>query len=172
MIIRVAEVGDVDAIAALHADSWRRYYRGAYADAYLDGDLDAERRAVWRARFADRTGTVTLVAEDAQGLIGFVHVNLDDDPHWGSLVDNLHVTSGRRHGGVGTALHTAAVAAVVEQAAGAHLYLWVLEQNVAAQRFYRSRGGIHAGTVPVGGDPRRLSRSPNKHRMVWRQLLR
>ena len=72
-------------------------------------------------------------------------------------------------GGADTAV-PAAVAAVVEQAAGAHLYLWVLEQNVAAQRFYRSRGGTHAGTVPVGGDPRRLNGSPNKHRIVWRDL--
>ncbi|MEV4514807.1 GNAT family N-acetyltransferase [Dactylosporangium sp. NPDC049525] len=170
MIVRVAEDGDVDAIAALHADSWRRHYRGAYADAYLDGDLDVERRAVWRARFQDRTGTVTIVAEDEQGLIGFVHVVLDDDGHWGSLVDNLHVTSGRRHGGVGTALHTAAVGAVLRQATSPHLYLWVLEQNTAAQRFYRSRGGVHAGTVPVGGDPRRLHGSPNKFRMVWRPV--
>jgi hypothetical protein len=28
----------------LHADSWRRHYRGAYADAFLDGDVLADRR--------------------------------------------------------------------------------------------------------------------------------
>ncbi|MBV9411286.1 MAG: GNAT family N-acetyltransferase, partial [Acidimicrobiia bacterium] len=36
---RVATIDDVEAIAALHADSWRRNYRGAYLDSYLDGDV-------------------------------------------------------------------------------------------------------------------------------------
>jgi ribosomal protein S18 acetylase RimI-like enzyme len=172
MIIRPAVAGDVDAIAALHADSWRRHYRGAYADAYLDGelygDLGLERRVVWRARFADRAGTATIVAVDDAGLVGFVHVVLDADERWGSLVDNLHVSNERRHGGVGTALHAAAVDAVLAGAAGRDLHLWVLEQNAAAQRFYRARGGVHAETVPVGGDAGRLNGAPNKFRMVWR----
>ncbi|GAB3839890.1 GNAT family N-acetyltransferase [Dactylosporangium cerinum] len=170
MIIRVAGDGDVDAIAALHADSWRRHYRGAYADAYLDGDLEHDRRTVWRARFADRSATATLVAEDQKAVVGFVHVVLDDDERWGSLVDNLHVTSGRRHAGIGTALHAAAVDAVVERARDQRLYLWVLEQNAAAQRFYRSRGGVYVETVRVGGDPARLAGAPNKWRMVWDRL--
>jgi hypothetical protein len=35
---------DADSIAALHADSWRRHYRGAYLDSYLDGDAVSERQ--------------------------------------------------------------------------------------------------------------------------------
>jgi ribosomal protein S18 acetylase RimI-like enzyme len=180
VIIRAAGDGDVEAIAALHADSWRRHYRGAYADAYLDGDLERDRRTVWRGRFADRSSTATFVAEDdtsedgtsgdGNGVVGFVHVVLDDDERWGSLVDNLHVTSGRRHAGIGTALHAAAVDAVLARAAQPRLYLWVLEQNVAAQRFYRSRGGVYVETVRVGGDPARLAGAPNKWRMVWERL--
>ncbi|GIF48581.1 hypothetical protein Afe04nite_31200 [Asanoa ferruginea] len=51
-------------MAALHAASWRRYYRGAYADAYLDGDIDADRLAVWTARLAATDPRrVTIVAE-------------------------------------------------------------------------------------------------------------
>ncbi len=170
MIIRRAGAGDADAIAALHADSWRRHYRGAYADAYLDGDLDGDRRAVWRSRFADPTGTATFVAEDGGALAGFVHVVLDDDERWGSLVDNLHVVTGRRHGGVGTALHGHAVDAVLAGAQRPRLFLWVLEQNTAAQRFYRSRGGVHVETVAVGGAPHRLNGTPMKQRMVWDRL--
>jgi len=36
---RPARASDSEAIAALHADSWRRHYRGAYSDAFLDGDV-------------------------------------------------------------------------------------------------------------------------------------
>jgi hypothetical protein len=45
---------DAEAIAAIHADSWRRRYRGAFQDAYLDGDILAERVAVWHKRLAER----------------------------------------------------------------------------------------------------------------------
>jgi GNAT superfamily N-acetyltransferase len=33
---RAAGPGDAQAVAGLHADSWRRHYRGAYADSFLD----------------------------------------------------------------------------------------------------------------------------------------
>ena len=33
---RKASASDARAVAALHADSWRRHYRGAYSDAFLD----------------------------------------------------------------------------------------------------------------------------------------
>jgi hypothetical protein len=36
---RAAGQDDAHAIAELHADSWRRHYRGAYSDAFLDGDV-------------------------------------------------------------------------------------------------------------------------------------
>jgi GNAT superfamily N-acetyltransferase len=48
----VAGSDDAETVAMLHADSWRRFYRGAYADSFLDGDLVADRRAVWSARLA------------------------------------------------------------------------------------------------------------------------
>lgn len=41
---------DADSFAALHADSWRRHYRGAYFDSYLDGDIVTNRQEVWRSR--------------------------------------------------------------------------------------------------------------------------
>jgi len=48
--IRLSQAADARDIAKLHADSWRRHYRGAYSDRYLDGDLDADRLAVWTER--------------------------------------------------------------------------------------------------------------------------
>lgn len=37
---------DAQAVARLHADSWRRYYRGAYSDAFLEGDVVQDRLSV------------------------------------------------------------------------------------------------------------------------------
>ena len=41
--IRPAAAGDVEAIAARHAESWRSSYRGTFSDPYLDGEVPAER---------------------------------------------------------------------------------------------------------------------------------
>jgi hypothetical protein len=35
MQLRTATSADAVAVAALHADSWRRHYRGVYRDEYL-----------------------------------------------------------------------------------------------------------------------------------------
>ncbi|MEE6259258.1 GNAT family N-acetyltransferase [Plantactinospora sonchi] len=167
---RAAGPDDAARIAGLHADSWRRHYRGAYADSYLDGDVEAERRVVWSGRLAASGGTGTLLAEQGERLVGFVHVVFDDDPRWGSLVDNLHVVPDRHRTGVGTRLLARAARAVTEQATGTGLYLWVLAQNAAAQAFYAARGATHVETAtvgPPGGDPTRLNGTPRKLRMVW-----
>ncbi|MCQ4214603.1 GNAT family N-acetyltransferase [Streptomyces longispororuber] len=169
--LRPAGPADAEAVALLHADSWRRHYRGAYVDAFLDGDVVADRRAVWTARLgAEPAHGVTVLAEDAAGLVGFVHVVLDHDGRWGSLVDNLHVTNDRRRGGTGTVLLGRAAAAVAERAAGPALYLWVQEQNEAARRFYRAMGGTVVETAPIeppGGVPQWLNGAPRKLRVAW-----
>jgi ribosomal protein S18 acetylase RimI-like enzyme len=169
--LRAADPSDAEGVASLHADSWRRHYRGAYADSYLDGDVVADRLAVWSSRLAAPANSVTLIAEDGTRLVGFVHVVLDDDPRWGSLIDNLHVTHDRQRGGVGTALVRGAFAAVVTQATSIpSVYLWVLEQNTAAQRFYRAMGGTFVEKASVsgpGGVPDRLNGSPSKLRFAW-----
>jgi GNAT superfamily N-acetyltransferase len=168
---RVAGFSDAEDIAALHADSWRRHYRGAYSDGFLDGDVAADRLAVWadRLRTLD-PGCSTIVAEDDGGLVGFAHSVFDDDPRWGALLDNLHVTYGHQRGGVGSRLLALTAQAVTERTDRTGLYLWVLEQNVHAQAFYRARGGRCVGrrqVSPPGGLPGRLNGSPTALRYAW-----
>lgn len=169
--MRPATPGDAERIAQLHADSWRRHYRGAYSDAFLDGDVEADRRTVWSSRLqAPEPSAATIVAERAGVLVGFVHVVFDDDPAWGSLVDNIHVHAGSHRRGIGTGLLAAAAGAVTARPGEGGLYLWVLEQNAAAQAFYAARGGRcaeRATVTPPGGVAARLHGTPLKLRYVW-----
>jgi GNAT superfamily N-acetyltransferase len=168
---RAAAAADADSVAVLHADSWRRHYRGAYADAFLDGDVLADRRATWSRRLAMREpDRVTILAEVDAEIAGFVHLVLDDDERCGSLVDNLHVTHARRRHGIGSALIVHAARAVVDRGTTVSMYLWVLEQNAAAQSFYAAHGGRAAERAFVespGGVPGRLHGRPAKLRYVW-----
>ncbi|TDD57379.1 N-acetyltransferase [Kribbella antibiotica] len=167
---RVARPDDAQQIALLHADSWRLHYRGAFADAFLDGDIEPERHATWAERLAVPAHTETILAEEDDQLVGFVHVMLDADPQWGSFVDNLHVRNARRGSGIGGQLLRQAASAVQRRAASNAMYLWVLEQNIAAQGFYRAKGGEAVGTghaAPPGGDPSRLNGRPVTLRIAW-----
>ncbi|WP_007508999.1 GNAT family N-acetyltransferase [Pseudofrankia saprophytica] len=172
---RRAGADDAEQIAALHADSWRRHYRGAYADSFLDGDVAADRRAVWSTRLGVPANNETILAEHDARVVGFIHVEFDDDPRWGSLVDNLHVTHDLRRTGIGTRLLHRAARAVAGHGANNAMYLWVLQQNTAALRFYQALGATDEGTAPVsppGGDPARLQGAPRKLRMAWADVAR
>ena len=167
---RLAGPADAEAVANLHADSWRRHYRGAYSDAFLDGDVVADRLAVWtdRLRVHDPR-RCTILAEDGN-LVGFANTVFDDDPSWGALLDNLHVADGHKRRGIGSHLLALTAEALMERPERTGLYLWVLEQNVDAQAFYRARGGSCMGREPAsppGGIASRLSGSPMKLRYAW-----
>ncbi len=166
---RLAVVSDAEAVAVLHADSWRRHYRGAYSDAFLDGEVEADRLAVWTARLGqpDRP-TQTIVAEKGGRVVAFAHTVFEADPRWGALLDNLHVRHGEKRRGIGSRLMMLAARAVVIRGTG--LYLWVLEQNLDARAFYEARGGRCVERVPVpspGGQASRLTGSPVGLRYAW-----
>jgi ribosomal protein S18 acetylase RimI-like enzyme len=154
-VLRDATARDAEVIAALHADSWRRNYRGAFPDAYLDSEVFADRRAVWTERLREpRAGAFTIVAELDGRVVGFAHTILDADEELGALVDNLHVTHDRKREGIGARLMADSARRVTERRPGSGLYLEVLEQNAAAQAFYEARGGTRVGPsqeVPVEG---------------------
>jgi GNAT superfamily N-acetyltransferase len=167
---RVAGAADATAIAALHADSWRRHYRGVYSDGFLDGDIGSDRLAVWSARLAVATSETayTAVAEDDDGLVGFTHVVFDADPRWGALLDNLHVRYANKRRGVGSELMARSGRAARDR--GTALYLWVLEANQNARAFYEACGGTcveRTAVDPPGGIPGRLTGTHHKLRMAW-----
>jgi ribosomal protein S18 acetylase RimI-like enzyme len=151
---RAATAQDVEAIAALHADSWRRHYRGAYLDTYLDGEVVADRLAVWTDRLTEPSSDrYTIAAEQDGTLVGFAHTMLDNDPTWGALVENLHVTHGLKRHGIGTRLMAESARTLISRGTSSGMYLWVLEQNKAAQAFYGARGGMCVGREMRGPFP-------------------
>jgi GNAT superfamily N-acetyltransferase len=166
---RVAGGHDAAAIAALHADSWRRHYRGALPDAFLDHEVFEDRQTVWAGRLRETDGkTHTVLAEQHGEVVGFAHTVFDADPTWGSLLDNLHVTHATQRRGVGSHLLKLTAAGVTER--GTPLYLWVLQQNVNAQAFYQAHGAVCVERASVRGPgegPTRLNASPAALRYAW-----
>ncbi len=132
---------DAEAIAQLHAESWRTNYRGILPDTYLDGEVFQERQAFWRdALRAPRAGQLVMVATLEAALTGFVSIVRGGEPGIGAVIENLHVGPQFCGGGLGKRM----LAAAVERLATAGVTsacLWVYDGNEAAIRFYRRLGG-------------------------------
>jgi GNAT superfamily N-acetyltransferase len=155
MRFREATRLDATAIAALHAESWRAHYRGAYRDEYLDGEVVEDRLRVWKERLSRPVlNQFVVLAFEGDDLIGFACVYGRHDETWGSLLDNIHVRPEHQRLGVGTGLMAEVAAWCRANYADCGLYLWVLEQNRRAQRFYQRLGASdHGGEIsePPGG---------------------
>jgi ribosomal protein S18 acetylase RimI-like enzyme len=173
---RTAHASDAQAIAGLHADSWRRHYRGAYSDAFLDDGAAGFLGEMWAGRFAAPDPRArTILAERDGTVVGLAHTILGSHPVWGALLDNLHVSYGLKRQGIGTDLLTLTARAVLDAEPSSGLYLWVLEQNAAARAFYEALSGScvdrrQAGAP--GGDATRLNGQPVGLRMAWRDPSR
>jgi GNAT superfamily N-acetyltransferase len=156
MIFRDAIADDAVAIAGLHAESWRSAYRGIFSDDFLDHHVHEERRNLWQARFSARASQpfFVLVAENEGGMAGFACVFPEKDPIWGSYVDNLHVAPQLTGKGIGRGLLSEVVRRLDRNGSRGGLYLWVVERNHRARRFYERAGGRIVGsevhTMPDG----------------------
>jgi ribosomal protein S18 acetylase RimI-like enzyme len=149
MVIRDAVKSDVIAIAHLHAESWRSAYRGILADDFLENRAHGDRLAVWQERFSAKAQKLmfVIVANTGRQLAGFACVFPDEDAVFGSFLDNLHVAPQLTGQGIGRRLLSETAARLLTSGSSAGLYLWVLEQNYRARRFYEKAGGVLAGSV-------------------------
>lgn len=165
--LRPMRTDDAEAVATLHAMSWRSAYRGMLTDDFLDNHVAADRHALWRDRLLGPAAAPAfgVVAEDDAGqLIGFAYVLLQHDPVWGTLIDNLHVHPDHKGGGIGRRL----LQAVARELGPAHTqpaFLWVLDANEPAKRFYARMGAEFAERSM---SPEFGGRSLPEWRCVWR----
>lgn len=164
-VVRPAGIADAEAIAALHAASWRAAYRTIVPARRLDAALDRDRRRHWRATLARRRPRdVVLLAEAAGRVLGFVAV-------WhgagGAFVDNLHIQPELRGKRIGERL-LRDVARVQRSRGARRMFLWAFVANRSAIRFYCRLGGATRGRSFTKSH---LCRAPCA-RLVWYRLDR
>lgn len=155
MIIRDALETDAQRIAAVHAANWRFFYRGALRDEFLDGDIVSERSAFWvKQLHSPRPDQHVIVAEKEDKIVGFACAYTNFDEQWGSLLDSLHVSQFMQRQGIGAKLLAAVAQYCKSDTAPGGLFLWVVQSNLQAQRFYLALGAVNAGAdswAPPGG---------------------
>jgi len=146
---RAAAHNDAPGIAALHAENWRRAYRGNFRDEYLDGDIVSERQSVWNERLGHPAANqYVCVAVHGSRIAGFICAFGCHDREWGSFIDNLHVDTHTQRRGVGSALMRQAGGWLSSRFPNERVYLLVWEFN-PARALYERLGGRDTGIVDV-----------------------
>lgn len=146
LIIRVASPDDVDQVADLHTASRYATYHHMLPPGTLEAIDPVLHRVELRERFAREATTHRLtVAESGSAIVGFSYVGPGDEPTVPEL-HKIHVVPHVKGSGVGKALMVAALRYFADS--GAHrAYLWVIEGNDRAIRFYEKGGWVREGTV-------------------------
>jgi ribosomal protein S18 acetylase RimI-like enzyme len=132
---------DANAIARIHVASWQAAYRGVMPDELLDS-LSVERReAGWRSALERGEPAIVVATDDAAAMIGWIACGRCRDADatassgeiWAIYVDPAHWSRG-----VGRALWNAARPSLDAQFD--KVFVWVLQRNERARRFYTAAG--------------------------------
>lgn len=106
-----------------------------------------------------------LIAEQEGNAIGFIAVLDRAEAGIDAFIDNLHVRPDLKGRGIGKKLMKAVAEKLIETNRSS-VYLWVLNGNAAAEKFYLSRGAHIADTTTAKFGDAEVSQT----RFVWSDL--
>ena len=145
MRVRIASREDADIVGKVHSDAWKSAYRGIFSDEYIDSDTNIKRRNEFLESIQDDTCTYFLLEESDQpaGIVKTREVNS------GLEIESIYILSEFRGKGLGRQFID------FIKASRSGIFLWVLEANTNARRFYEKNGFTPTGetrTITRGVD--------------------
>lgn len=148
MKIRTAAETDSLALGKIYSESWKVGYKGIIPQSYLDA-LTAENRAPKKVHNY-------IVAEADGKIVGLINVGLARDFSVSREIGELRAiyVLPRFWGSGAAAKLFAAGAERLKNEGYAGFYLWVLEENHRARKFYEKMGcrlGAETKTADIGG---------------------
>lgn len=156
MIIRKADLNDIDGITQVHIESWKTTYKGIVSESYLSNLSFENRKKNWSDIFSNlKQHESVFIAEDTNGtIIGFAmsgrNRNHEFD-HAGEIYA-IYILSEYQGQGIGRLLFQEAVGSLMEQGYES-MMLWVLADNPSLG-FYQRLGGTVIGreNIKIGED--------------------
>lgn len=157
--VRLARLGDVEAIGRVHTAAWQAGYRGQMPDEFLDSLDPVEAASRWQETLSrtDGSGTVrsadgdhtVLVIEDETGeLVGVASVGAERQGGQGGELWMINLAPKAWGKGLGREL-LAAATETLRSLGHDEAILWVLDTNTRAQHFYESAGWVADGAVKL-----------------------
>lgn len=151
--LRKAELKNAAALGHIQVTSWRSAFRNIASDDFLDHTVSEENQAEdWKEILAEKE-SVVFIAELENTPVGYAWARHEDDESvgWDAELISLHILPEYKRQGIGRQLFAAAASQLKEQGHKS-IYLWVLEDNHPARKFYEGLGGELAGkhTIKLG----------------------
>ena len=142
--IRQATAPDAASIAAVHIETWQIAYQGLLPEAYLDqlSDELTTRTEFWRSNISSPPANAEIWVTDRQGQANsFVALGpaRGKDPFTEGEIYAIYVHPNFWNQGLGRALFAHATARLIARGFST-AFLWVLESNARARRFYEIAG--------------------------------
>lgn len=146
--VRLAKYTDAARIAAVNVETWHDAYRGIMPEAVLATVTQDRFEPRWEEILMETPGPLfTLVADDPEnGVVGFMRAGpaADGSPR-AHEVFAINVLPRFQRRGVGGELLESGFARLARHGAR-DAFLWVLGPNAKARFFFKTMGGLPAGT--------------------------
>ena len=161
-IRRFLKTDHIDGVSNVYAQSWKSAYHGIIPQSYLDS-IPANR---WSQFLINELSTLWIVSDGEQIIGASTYAPARDKKFsgWGELI-SIYLLPSYFYLGIGTKLLKASMDSLFSMGYG-RIYLWVLEDNVPARRFYEKNGFHFNGDIQpaaIGGE------MLNEIRYVWRK---
>jgi ribosomal protein S18 acetylase RimI-like enzyme len=141
-MVRDATAEDAEAIAQVHATSWRETYAGLLPESVIANFAYERTLSRWRERLPATPPQAILVWDDPPAGYVYCGRERDGDPRYrGEVYAIYFLAQGQGQGG-GRALMGAAAKRLAE-AGITSMLVWVLRDNQGARAFYERLGGMY-----------------------------
>ncbi len=140
-IRKVNKNDDFEAIGNIYACSWKTAYRGIVPQSYLDG-LNGGRLSTTLAN-SQYDAFIILDGDKYVGTSSVCAARDEKKVGWGELI-SIYLLPEYFGKGYAKPLFDCSVNALVSEGF-TNIYLWVLDENIRAKRFYEKQGFRHNG---------------------------
>ncbi len=144
MILRKANIYDINGIAKIHCDVWEDFY-GKYVTPEYLAKLSFENRKKFWLRYINEGKIVFVMEEKTGGIVGFAVpkvVKVNTNYSYGEVIAH-YVAEKFMHNGFGAAL-LVACAKLFDKNNATYMSLWIHRDNPSTA-FYRKMGGEEKG---------------------------
>ena len=144
--IRPATLSDAEGIAQVHIRAWQESYKHIFPEKYLQSLSYPTRLEFRQKMFAEPLPReLHLVAIEGAQVVGFCDAGPRNSPESSEPgeIYAIYLLESHKNHGIGTKLMDMVHAFLVERELTPYV-VWVLEDNIAACRFYEFRGGKSA----------------------------
>jgi GNAT superfamily N-acetyltransferase len=147
MKINKATARDSKNIGWLHAASWNNSYQGIMDDEYLDQFVWIERLTFWMKRLNPiAENLIVWKAYENRQLFGFISIFINEDPIFGTLIDNFHIHPELKNQKIGQQLIREAMLYCAKNHPNQGVYLWVFKDNLDSRKVYEHWGAVEVGS--------------------------